>query len=257
MNGAFYIGATGLQAQQRGLDIIANNVANINTTAFKRSEVRFSELIELNVVRDDAQPVLVSLPEVLTGVQVRVSERIFEQGKLRETGKPLDIAISGDGFIEVLGPGGQTWLWRGGAMRVNADGLLETETGLILKAAIEVPQDSTNLMIDRDGSVKSIASGTSDSIELGTIGLAMPEDPLLIEAVGGGHYRVPDDSDLRTVITGEAGSGVIVQGSIETSNVELTNEMVTLLLMQRAYGANAQMVQAGDQLMAIANSLRR
>jgi flagellar basal-body rod protein FlgG len=257
MNGAFYIGATGLQAQQRGLDVIANNVANINTNAFKRSEVRFSELIQPNVVRDDAQPILVTLPEILTGVQVRTSDKIFEQGNLRETGKPFDIAISGDGFIEVLGPNGQTWLWRGGTVRLNADGLLETENGLVLKAAIEVPQDSISLTIGRDGVVKSVASGASDAVELGAIGLAMPRDPQLIEAVGGGYYRVPDENELETVLTGEAGSGVIVQGSIETSNVELTNEMVTLLLMQRAYGANAQVVQAGDQLMAIANGLRR
>jgi flagellar basal-body rod protein FlgG len=90
MNGAFYIGATGLQAQQRGLDVIADNVANINTAGFKRSEVHFSELLEQKAVRDDAQPVLISLPEVLTGVQVRTSARIFEQGNLRDTGKPFD-----------------------------------------------------------------------------------------------------------------------------------------------------------------------
>jgi flagellar basal-body rod protein FlgG len=148
-------------------------------------------------------------------------------------------------------------LWRGGSVRVNADGLLETETGLPLKALIEVPDDSISLTIGRDGVVKSVSSGATDPVEIGTIGLAMPRDPLLVEAMGGGYYRVPDDNDLESVLTGEAGSGVIVQGSIEASNVELTNEMVTLLLMQRAYGANAQVVQAGDQLMAIANGLRR
>jgi flagellar basal-body rod protein FlgG len=157
----------------------------------------------------------------------------------------------------VLGPNGQTWLWRGGTVRLTADGLLETENGFALKAAIEVPEDSIALTIGRDGVVKSLSAGASDAVELGTVGLAMPRDPNMIEAVGSGYYRVSDETDIETVLTGEAGSGVIVQGSIEASNVELTNEMVTLLLMQRAYAANAQVLQAGDQLMAIANGLRR
>jgi flagellar basal-body rod protein FlgG len=257
MNGAFYVGATGLEAQQRGLDVIANNIANVNTNGFKRSEIRFSELIERNAQPDDVQPILITLPDSLMGVQARTSDRMFEQGKLRETGQPFDIAISGDGFVEALGPNGQTWLWRGGTVRVNADGLLETEAGLVLKALIEVPDDSIDLTIGRDGIVKSLGSGANQTVELGIISLAMPRDPQLLEAIGDGYYRVGEDADLETVIAGEAGGGVLVQGSLEASNVELTNEMVTLLLMQRAYGANAQVVQAGDQLMAIANGLRR
>lgn len=259
MNGAFYIGATGLQAQQRGLDVIANNVANINTNGFKRSEIRFSELVAPTAsaeLADQAQTIATSLPETLTGVQARTSPRILEQGDLRETGKPFDIAIDGTGFIEVLGPGGQTWLWRGGPLRVNADGLLETESGLIIKALIDVPADSTALTIGRDGVVRSTTADVAEAEELGTISLAMPRDPRALEAVGDGFYRVVEGEDLVTLINGEDG-GVLVQGSLEASNVELTTELVTLLLMQRAYGANAQVVQAGDQLMQIANGLRR
>jgi flagellar basal-body rod protein FlgG len=256
MNGAFYIGATGLQAQQRGLDVIANNIANVNTTGFKRSEMRFSELVAPPQGRESAPPVTIPRSGTLSGVQAESSPRVLEQGKLKETGKPFDLAISGDGFIEVLGPGGQTWLWRGGSVRINADGLLETENGLVLKALIDVPADSTSLTIGRDGAVRSLNAGVTDATDLGTIALAMPRDPQAIEAVGNGYYRVPDGDDLETVLTGEDG-GVLVQGSLEASNVELTTEMVSLLLLQRAYGANAQVVQAGDQLMAIANGLRR
>ena len=255
MNGAFYIGATGLQAQQRGLDVIANNVANINTNAFKRSEIRFAELVTPTTI-EDRRPLAPNLPEALTGVQAQASPRILEQGELRGTGMPFDLAVSGDGFIEVLGPGGQTWLWRGGTLRVNGEGLLETEGGLILKALIDVPEDSTSLAISRDGVVTSISTGSDEAVELGTIGLVMPHDPNAMEPIGSGFYRVAGDQDLVTLLNGEDG-GVLVLGSLEASNVELTTEMVTLLLMQRAYGANAQVLQAGDQLMQIANGLRR
>lgn len=256
MNGAFYVGATGLQAQQRALDVIANNIANVNTQGFKRSEIRFSELIG-NIVQSDARdPSIGIVPEALSGVEAEGAVRVLEQGKLRETGKPLDIAISGDGFIEVLGPGGEIWLWRGGSVRTNGDGLLETQSGLLLKALIEVPQDSVAIEIDREGMIRSLSAGSDTADDLGTLVLAMPRDPQAIEAMGDGYYRVPDDIDLETLVAGDDG-GVIVQGSVETSNVELTTEMVTLLLMQRAYAANAQVVQAGDQLMSIANNLRR
>lgn len=256
MNGAFYVGATGLQAQQRALDVIANNISNINTNGFKRSEIRFSELVSQDTKPVATESLPLRSPESLAGVQARTAVRVYEQGDLRETGQPLDFAVSGDGFVETLGPNGEIWLWRGGTLRINADRLLETESGLLLKAMIEVPEDSIGLVISRDGLISSVAAGSEDRVELGTLDLAMPNDPHSIEAVGDGFYRLPEDDDLRTLIAGEDG-GVIVQGSIEASNVELTSEMVTLLLLQRAYGANAQVVQAGDQLMSIANNLRR
>lgn len=256
MNGAFYVGATGLQAQQRALDVIANNIANVNTQGFKRSEVHFSELVSRPETSDARASEIGAVPEALSGVQASTAVRILEQGKLRETSNPFDLAISGDGFIEVLGPSGETWLWRGGSVRPNAEGLLQTQDGLLLKAMIEIPQESLALEIDREGIVRSLAPNSSTLDDLGSITLAMPRDPQMIEAIGDGYFRVPEDGDLETLIAGDDG-GVFVQGSIETSNVELTTEMVTLLLMQRAYAANAQVVQAGDQLMSIANNLRR
>jgi flagellar basal-body rod protein FlgG len=257
MNGAFYVGATGLQAQQRGLDVIANNVANINTTAFKRSEIRFSELVMRSSVREDSEQVNVAVPDSLSGVEARTSPRIYEQGDLRQTSKPFDLAISGDGFVEVLGPGGQIWLWRGGAFQVNSDGLLETENGMTLRALIEVPDDASEIRIERDGRVVARVAGEEVPVALGNISIAMPEDVHSLESVGQGYYRVANDDQLRIYEPGEKGKGVFVQGALETSNVDLSSEMITLLLMQRAYGANAQIVQAGDQLMAIANGLRR
>lgn len=256
MNGAFYVGATGLQAQQRALDVVANNISNVNTNGFKRSEIRFSELVSRRVEPDQQVDVLATTPEALVGVNARASARVLEQGNLRETGKPFDFAISGDGFVEVLGPGGTTWLWRGGTVRVNAEGLLETGNGLLLKAQIEIPQDSVKMEIGRDGLVYSLNATSDTREEIGALTLAMPRDSQLLESVGDGYYRLPDDGDIETLIPGDDG-GVFVQGSIETSNVDLSTEMVSLLLSQRAYAANAQAVQAGDQLMSIANNLRR
>jgi flagellar basal-body rod protein FlgG len=257
MNGAFYVGATGLQAQQRGLDVVANNVANVNTTGFKRSEARFSEMVMTTAVREDAAPVATTVPEALSGVQADRAVRVFAQGDLKQTSKPFDLAISGDGFIEVLGPNGQTWLWRGGGFKVNAEGFLETDGGLTLKALIEVPEDATEIRIERDGRVLAVSAGTSGTTELGKLDLAIPDDVSRLEEMGSGYFRAADDADIRLVEPGQDGKGVLVQGSLEASNVELTTEMVSLLLMQRAYAANAQVVQAGDQLMGIANGLKR
>lgn len=257
MNGAFYIGATGLQAQQRGLDVVANNVANINTTAFKRSEIRFSELVTRTTENSAVEPVVMPVSNQLVGVEAHASPRIFEQGEMRQTSKPFDLAISGDGFVEVLGPGGQVWLWRGGAFQVGADGLLETADGLTFKALIDVPEDAGELRIERDGRVLVQIAGEEEGRVIGNLSVAMPEDVRALGALGQGYFGTSSNIEMRIFEPGEQGKGVFVQGAVEASNVDLSSEMVTLLLMQRAYGANAQIVQAGDQLMAIANGLRR
>lgn len=254
MNGAFYIGATGLDAQQRALDVIANNIANINTPTFKRSQVRFSELVSPASAGDDLQPVSIA---GLSGVSISGSPKVFAQGDLRETGNPLDIAISGDGLLELLGPGGKSLLWRGGAMKVSADGFLAAGNGLPLKAMISVPLGTTALSISRQGVVTALIDGVESPREIGKIDLVLVKDMAGLSPLGEGLYETADPSNLMTVAPGEDGGGAVVQGSLEMSNVQLSDEMVMLLLMQRAYAANAQVVQAGDQLMAIANGLKR
>ncbi len=253
MNGAFYIGATGLGAQQRALDVTANNIANINTPTFKRSGVRFSEMVtapgQLDGLAPMAQP-------GLAGVAAYDFPRIYEQGDLRETGDPLNLAIKGDGLIELMGARGETLLWRGGGMKVNADSYLATASGLPLKAMISVPEGVTSLAIDRDG-VVTVTDDEGDRREIGRIDLVMVKDAGSLETLGEGIYRVADIQTLITAVPGEDGAGLIVQGSVETSNVKLADEMVMMLLVQRAYAANAQVIQAGDQLMSIANNLRR
>ena len=250
MNGAFYIGATGLHAQQRALDIVANNIANINTPGFKRGEVRFSELVgaDGSASRPGGDA---------TGVSASAAQRVYTQGALRQTGSPLDLAIDGEGYVELLGPGGETMLWRGGTLAVNRDGLLTAANGLPLKSAITVPQGATALAVGRDGIVTATVAGEAQPSEIGRIGIVKVRDMAALAEADGGLYRVRADDDLAAFDPGEEGAGSLVQGALEGSNVELTDEMVSLLVLQRAYAASAQIVQAGDQLMAIANGLKR
>ena len=254
MNGAFYIGAVGLDAQQRALDVVANNIANLNTTAFKRSAVQFSDLVA--PVRDGAdQPMAAPDPIAgLTGAVADTATRIWTMGPLRQTGQPLDVAINGDGFIELLGPAGRSLLWRGGTLEVNSDGALATSDGTPLRAAISVPQSATSLTIAQDGTVSAMVGGTSQ--KLGQIELAMVKSPNELVDDGNGYYETTDSSSVTSVQAGQDGSGLFVQGSLESLNVQLSDEMTSLLLIQRAYAANAEVVQAGDQLMSIVNGLR-
>lgn len=255
MSGAFHVAAIGLDAQQRALEVIANNIANVNTPAFRGSGVRFSELVapggDVGAVRAD----LGESPDLPAGVRADpvLTDR---QGPLEATGDRLDLAIDGIGFIEAMGPTGQMLLWRGGRLKVGPDGLLSTESGLALKAAITVPLDSHGVTIGSDGLVTATGAD-GEPIELGRIMLVRTDDPGALRRVDGGYFRADDGVQLLDAEPGEDGAGLLVQGYIERSNIDLTSEMVQMMMVQRAYAANAQIVQAADQLMAIANGLRR
>jgi flagellar basal-body rod protein FlgG len=256
MNGAFYVGAVGLQAQQRALDTISNNIANINTPSFKRADVRFAAML---ATRPDADAPTADLDASFAsaGVMATSVSAMDEEGVIETTGRQLDLAIQGRGFIELMGADGQSLLWRGGTMKVNADGLLAAaDSGLAFKGAISVPADATDISIDSAGVVRAKTGDAAEPVELGQIELVRPDDITALTAIDGGLYRA-DSAQLQAMRPGEDGAGTLVQGAVERSNVELTTEMVQLMLVQRAYSANAQIVQAADQLMGIANGLRR
>lgn len=257
MNGAFAIGAIGLDAQQRALDMIANNISNVNTPAFKRSAVRFSEILANGTDPDVVRADLGESQITTAGVRSQAIFMLNEQGRLQSTGRPMDLAISGQGFIELMGPSGQTLLWRGGTLRVNDDGQLASDAGLPFKSGIVIPTDATALTIGSDGIVRAQSGADAPSIEIGQIMLVRVDDPASVERLDGGLYREAQGAQLLEGQPGEDGLGLLAQGSIESSAVELTSEMVQLLLVQRAYAANAQIVQAADQIMALANGLRR
>jgi flagellar basal-body rod protein FlgG len=257
MNGAFSIGAVGLDAQQKALDTIANNISNINTAGFKRSEVRFTEVLANEGADAPPSPDLASAGVTSSGVKSELMHLLNEQGSVQSTGNPMDLAINGSGFIELMGPGGETLLWRGGPLKLGDDGKLMTASGLELKANITVPADATGLTIGSDGIVRATTGTGSGPAELGQIMVVKLDDPAIAEPIDGGLYRVPDSARLADAKPGEDGAGTLAQGSVERSTVELNQEMVDLLMVQRAYAANAQVLQAADQFMGLANNLRK
>ncbi len=258
MNGVFYIGATGLETQQRGLEVVANNIANLNTPTFKQSHAQFSQIMAgmPNLGLEASKP-SASVQPVFLGVKIDAAPVDFTQGVLTESGSALDLAINGSGFMELMGPGGQTVLWRGGTLKVNADGYLSAANGMPLQPMISVPRDATSLSISADGKVMAAVGESTETSIIGQISLVQDVSPVSLTSINGGVYLPASDNDLVRSAPGEDGGGLLAQGFVETSNVDLAKEMVSLLMLQRTYSANAQVVQAGDQLMSIANELKR
>jgi len=256
MNGAFEIAGIGLAAEQKALDVIANNIANINTPAFKRSDIQFSEMLAQQADPTNPRADLSADPG-LAGVSANAVLRLDQPGQIEQTGQTLDLAIDGDGFIELLGPHGQPLLWRGGTLTINADGQLSGANGYALRAEINVPEGASALTIDADGTVSALLAGAQQPTQLGKITLVTPDDPASLDRLDNGLYRAPDDARLAEAMPQQDGMGALVQGALEHSNVEINDEMVQLMIVQRAYGANAEIVQAADQMMGIANGLRR
>lgn len=257
MSGAYHVGAVGLRTQQLALDALANNIANINTAGFKRSDVRFADVVASSA--DPGVPIadLASTAPTLAGVALDVQFMLNDQGEVQRTGSTMDVAIEGAGLIELMGADGRTLLWRGGRLQIGEDGQLSGPAGLGLKSAITVPDEASDLTIAADGTVKATLAEGSEPVVLGQIQLVRVNDPASLERLDGGLYRVADDTTLDGFVPGEDGAGRLVQGAIERSNVQLTEEMVRMMLVQRAYAANAQVLQAADQMMGIANGLRR
>ena len=257
MNGAFEVSAAALRAEQAALEILANNIANANTPAFKRSDARFAEVLAAQVRADGR---IETAPDAAntrgSGIRIVPRDLLFLQGDLRATGNPLDLAIDGIGFVEIMGPAGQNLLWRGGSLRVTDDGLLATLDGMPLRAGITVPLDAEELSIDASGVVRA-ATAAGEVIEIGQISLVRTESDDQLERLDSGLLRVKEGARLVEAMPGEDGVGTIVQGSLEESNVELTAEMVQLLVIQRSFAATAQVIQTADQLAAISNNLKQ
>lgn len=256
MNGAMDIGAVSLRAQQRALDAIANNLANVNTPAYKRVDADFSAVLAQQLPAVSETERLASTDYLGSG-GVRFSPRdmILAQGEVRTTGNPLDLAIEGAGFIELMGPDGRSLLWRGGRLKILDDGQL-AGGGYALRAGIAIPDDATNLTITAGGIVKADLP-EQEAAELGQITLVQVSSDGELERLDGGLYSPVETARIVDARPGEDGAGTFVQGQIEGSNVELTQEMVSLLTVQRAFAASAQIVQAADQLAGILNNLKR
>lgn len=248
---AFYISAIGLQAQKAQLDAVAGNLANLGTTAYKRQFVDFSAIL------DPVAPGNGSDPVMTTTRPIRRLRFDLAPGEIHNTGRPLDLAISGEGFIEVELPDNQTGYTRGGSLQINADGGLSLLSGVPLKADIRIPGDASDVRLLADGSVTGVLSGESTPTVLGQIELATFATPDSLQYRGEGVFMAPEGMEPTHIRPGEEGTQQLSAQSLEGANVDMTNEMVSLMLMQRAYELNSRVVQVADELMGMSNNLIR
>lgn len=256
---ALAIGATGMQAQQAHVDSIASNLANVNTPAFKRTRVHFSDLVVMTAAagaRGSSEAAALTGSGV--GVQIAATGQVFAAGELKKTDAPLDLAIQGDGFLELAMPDASRAFMRGGTLQVNADGLLANASGIPLKPGITVPDNADALTISSTGRVQVRVPGQSAPVDLGQLEVVRFANAQGLQAQGGNAYRATEASgEAIGGRAGEDGVGTLAQGFLEGSNVRLVEEMVDLMIAQRAYEASVKVVQASDEMLGMVNALRR
>lgn len=256
---SLYIGATGMNAQQVNVETTANNLANVNTPAFKKGRVVFEDLVYREIGRassiadDPREPLRMGL-----GVGVSGVGKIFTEGEIKKTDNPLDVAIRGKGFLEVALPDGSAGYTRAGTLIVDRDGFLATADGHQLRPLIQIPSDATSIVIDSKGKVTAALPGEQERAEIGQIELATFINVGGLNPLGDNLFSSTEKSgDPLIGKPGDEGFGTLVQGFLEASNVRLVEELVNLIVAQRAYEINSKVVQASDDMLGIINNLRR
>jgi flagellar basal-body rod protein FlgG len=256
---SLYIGASGMQAQQQNVDAISNNLANVNTSGYKRSRIDFEDLLyrASPATRPDTSQSS-GTGRMGMGTAVAGSSKVFTVGDVKKTSEPLDLAINGQGFFEIALPDGSVGYTRNGAFRLDKDGMLVNQDGYALVGSINVPSDATQVRIESTGRVTATLVGQREPVEIGQIHLANFTNPAGLTAMGDNLYLANERAGEPIVGNpGENGTGTLAQGFLEGSNVRLIDEMVALILAQRAYEINAKVVQASDELLSISNNLYR
>ncbi|MGI6253689.1 MAG: flagellar basal-body rod protein FlgG [Aminivibrio sp.] len=259
---SLWTSASGMIAQQTNLDVTTNNLANVNTTGFKRKRADFADLL-YQINREPGAPVE---PEsmVPTGVQVGLGTRVvgtsryMNQGNLQVTDQPLDLAIEGDGFYQVVLPNGQIAYTRASKWAVDSEGQVLNVDGLLMEPAITIPEDATEIMVSPEGLVSVKIAGQDEAEEVGQIELVRFVNPGGLRAMGKNLFLESPSSGAPIVgFPGDEGLGQVHQGILEMSNVQVVDEMVAMIIAQRAYEANSKGVQTADELLRIANGLKR
>lgn len=260
MQRSLFTGATGMTAQQLNLDVIANNLANVNTTAFKRSRVDFQDLLYQTLRAPGA--ISAQGLEIPSGIQlghgvgVASITKVFQQGSFTQTGNPLDIAIEGDGFYQITLPDGEIGYTRDGSFKLNRDGTVVTADGFPLEPEVSIPEDATNITVGSDGTV-SVTLSDSTTDELGQIELARFVNPAGLLSQGRNLFRESEASgDPILSIPGEEGAGTLRQGFLESSNVSVVDEIVQLIITQRAFEVNSSVIRTSDEMLQTANNMR-
>ena len=247
--------ATGMDAQQRKLDITANNLANVNTTGFKKSRAEFQEMLYTQQrAAGKGNPTGV---EIGSGVANGATQKSFVQGTLEATENPLDVAIEGDGFFRVTKENGDAAFTRAGAFKVDAAGSLVTADGHMVDPGITIPSEATAINITRDGTINVVLDGETSEIEVGRLELTRFQNPAGLRSMGRGLFEPTEASGLPTTGTpGEDGLGAISQGFLEGSNVQVTEEMISMIVSQRAYEVNSKVIRTADEMLRAATNVR-
>ena len=259
---ALFTAATGMEAQQLRIDAVANNLANVTTTGFKRTRAEFQDLFYDTIRAAGAASANgATLPigvQVGHGTKLAGMSKIYTQGDRASTGRSLDVAIDGDGFFQIQRPGGETVYTRDGSFQVDRDGALVTSQGYQTIPTIQIPTDAVQVTILPDGTVSVLTGGTTQPTDVGQIELARFVNPSGLMGIGNNLLINTEASgDPETGVADENGFGAISQGYLESSNVNIAEELVQMILAQRAFEVNSKVIQAGDEMMRTAAALDR
>lgn len=253
--------ATGMKAQQTNMDVTANNIANSSTTGFKKARAEFEDLMYQTNVEPGAATGLNSISptgvQVGLGVKTAAVAKDFEQGSTKVTNGAFDIEIQGAGFFPVLMPNGQVAYTRDGSFKKGPDGRLQDRNGNILQPEITVPPNATGVEISQDGQVAVLVENGIQPQNIGQIQIVGFVNPAGLKSLGGNLFIPSNASGLpQQANPGQAGLGRLAQGQLETSNVNIVDEMVGMITTQRAYETNSKVIQASDQMLQAINNLR-
>ncbi|TVQ84192.1 MAG: flagellar basal-body rod protein FlgG [Micavibrio sp.] len=256
------IGATGMLAQQLNVDVISNNIANMNTTGYKKQRAEFKDLLYQNKIRpgstsSDTGSTVPAGIQIGLGVKTGSVYRVNEQGALQMTDNPLDLGVVGTGYFQITLPTGETAYTRDGSFQMNENGELVTSEGYILEPGIAIPEDAVDITINNSGEVLVKIQGQVALNNVGQIQLAIFQNVAGLEAIGDNLYLETEASG--TAVIGDpntAGFGRIEQGTLEASNVNVVQEITNLIQAQRAYEMNAKTIQAGDEMLNTVTQLR-
>ena len=255
---AMHIARTGLDAQDTRMRVISNNLANVNTTAFKRDRADFATLGYQVVTAPGAQSTqstqYATGLNLGTGVRIQGTARMDTQGSLNTTGNSLDMAIDGDGYFQVQMPGGQLGYTRAGNFSRSPEGLLVTSDGYQVMPGITIPQGATSISIGTDGTVSATLPGNSTSQSLGQVQIASFPNPAGLQSAGDNYVKETTASGTANMgVPGEDGRGNVRQGMLEASNVNVVEELVDMIETQRAYEVNSKMISATDDMLKYVN----
>ena len=262
MDRSLFIAATGMEAQRINIDVISNNLANVNTGGFKKSRADFQELMYQNI--KTAGAVSADGSETPTGIQIGLGvkpaavQKIFQQGDFISTGNSLDLVIEGKGFFQVSTPDGEIAYTRAGAFKLDSEGNIVNSDGYALEPSITIPANTLEMTITPDGTVSALQPGSNTSVQVGQIETAQFINPGGLKALGKNLFSPTGSSgEAATGNPGSEGLGTINQGFLEMSNVNVVEEMVNMIVSQRAYELNSKVIQSTDEMLQLANNLKR